>query len=83
MPFAVCSSAHQGPSEKRSTLKVKNLLPKFFPLRVDPFSEGKQFAIVVSPAYTSICLQLVNIQNIKTYAKRMSFNSLNYLYRYT
>ena len=32
------------PSEKRSTLKGKNLLPlrsKFFPSRVDLFSEGK------------------------------------------
>ena len=31
------------PSEKGSTLKGKNLLPKgskFFPFRVDPFSEG-------------------------------------------
>ena len=28
------------PSEKRSTLKGKNLGTKFFPFRVNPFSEG-------------------------------------------
>ena len=38
-------SCAPSPSEKGSTLKGKNLLPfgsKFFPFRVDPFSEGRQ-----------------------------------------
>ena len=45
MSLPVCFHAHKNPSEKRSTLLGKNLLPresKFFPSRVDPFSEGRQ-----------------------------------------
>ena len=41
----VCSPAQESLSEKGSALKGKNLLPtrsKFFPFRVDPFSEGRQ-----------------------------------------
>ena len=38
----VFEHAHQGLSENRSVLKGKNLLPKFFPLRVDHFSKGRQ-----------------------------------------
>ena len=56
--FPVCFPANQAHSEKGSTLKGKNLLPlfapkgsKFFPFRVDPFSEGmqKQFDKVIYP----------------------------------
>ena len=45
MSLPVCFHAHKNPSKKRSTLLGKNLLPresKFFPSRVDPFSEGRQ-----------------------------------------
>ena len=47
------SLSHQASSEKGSTLKGKNLLPtgsKFFPSRVEPFSEGNKnnFVKVVS-----------------------------------
>ena len=40
-----CFIVHQFSSVKGSSLKGKNLLPlgsKFFPFRVDPFSEQKQ-----------------------------------------
>ena len=43
--MTVCIHAHQVPSDKRSVLKGKNLLPhgsKFFHFRVDPISEGNQ-----------------------------------------
>ena len=48
----------KNPFKFGSTLKGKNLLPRsrFFPFRVDPFSEGtqKQFDEVTSPESVSI-----------------------------
>ena len=38
--LTVVSTCCQATSAKGSTLQGKNLLPKFFPYRVDPFSEG-------------------------------------------
>ena len=42
--LTTCLLSYTSPSEKGSTLKGKNLLPrsKFFPFRVDLFSEGRQ-----------------------------------------
>ena len=55
--------AHQAPSEKRSTLKGKNLLPtgsKFIPLRVDLFQkEVKLILIVTSPENATIPIKTV------------------------
>ena len=53
--------AHKVPTEKRSTLKGKNLLPigsKFFPFRVDTFfkREANTFDRVVSPESVSVLL---------------------------
>ena len=56
--------------EKVSTLKGKNLLPgsKFFPFRVDPFSEWKQkhFDRVATPesVYIPGNMQIILMQNM-------------------
>ena len=57
-------SFHQVSSEKGSTLKGKNLVPpgsKFFPFRIDPFSEGNKndFDRVAFPLYVTY-----NCQNV-------------------
>ena len=47
-----CFPAHQTPSEKGSTLKVRNLLPLgafCFLFSVDPFSEGRQTVLIEFP----------------------------------
>ena len=60
-------------SEKGSTLKGKNLLPrgailgsKFFPFRVDPFSEGriKTLDRVFSPESVSISVKRLNVNTV-------------------
>ena len=42
--FLFCHFVHQTPSEKGSTIKGKNFLPRgeFLPFGADPFSEGRQ-----------------------------------------
>ena len=48
----LCQNFFASLSEKRSTLKGKNLLSpgsKFFPLKIDLFSEGKQYIYIYLP----------------------------------
>ena len=54
-------SCEPNPSEKGSALKRKEFDPtgsKFFPLRIDPFTEGSQnkFERVATPESVSVCL---------------------------
>ena len=66
--FVFCSVSSQVPFLKGSTLKGKNLLPlgsKFFPFRVDLFSEGSKnyFGRVVSLESVSAPLESCSAQN--------------------